>query len=308
MERPMDERVIFLERIHLESPQALQSMARVLQIGHEKATSGYERVTDPSFGYTHCVFQYTLSGMGYLSDGVRKMELPPGTGFLCSYRTSGTRYWAASNSHITPWEFVYVEFDGGNAFEATSELLHKFGPLYHLPPDLPLIASLIEAAAEQVTTRVASPLEVSSTVTQILATLCESKTLLALPKTHFLVAEAYRILSTHSDRCFSVTELADMLMVSREHLTRLFRETLSITPRECILREKVKQACSLLKATNLNSDEIGARLGYRSTQRFVKHFREGVGVLPRQYRQALLSGNDLAHKLFYRQSNTDSEE
>lgn len=304
----MDERVIFLERVHFESPQALQSMARVLQIGHEKATSGYERVTDPSFGYTHCVFQYTLSGLGYLSDGARKVEVVPGTGFLCSYKKSGTRYWSASDSHITPWEFVYVEFDGGNAYDVMAELVEKFGPLYTLPPDLPLIATLIEAAAEPVTTRIASPLEITSIVNQLLATLCESKTLLALPNTHFLVAEAFRLLSQHSDRCFSVTELADMLMVSREHLTRLFRETLSITPRECILREKIKQACSLLKATNLNSDEIAARLGYKSTQRFVRHFKEAVGARPSQYRQALLSGNDLAHKLFYRQRADGSED
>lgn len=296
----MDERVIFLARVHLESPQALQSLPRVLQIGHEKATSGYERVTDPAFGYTHCVFQYTLSGMGHLVHRGTRMPLPPGTGFLCSYRVAGDWYSSAPDSDVTPWEFVYLEFDGGNSFEATQELIARFGPLYELPRELPLLRALEEAASEPVTTRVASPLEITAMVSQLLATLCESKTLMLLPKTHFLVAEAFRILSQHGDRIFSVTELADRLMVSREHLTRLFRETMAMTPRECIMREKIKQASSLLKATNLNSDEIAKQLGYKSTQRFVKHFKEAVGVAPRQYRQALLAGNDLAHKLFYR--------
>lgn len=293
--------VTFLERVHLESPLALKTMPRVTQVGHEKATQGYERFTKfgPDFGYTHCVFQYTLSGMGHISNGRNTYNLPPGTGFLCSFREKNVRYWSSDTSHRDRWEFLYLNFDGGNSHEVTMELVENYGHVYSLPLDLPLLGYFKKLASELVTTRTASPVETTMMVNELLATLCESKTLMGVPSTHFLISEAFKILSHHSDSYFSVAELADRLMVSREHLTRVFRENLGKTPRECIIIEKVKQGSYLLKTTNLSNDEIAHRLGYSSSSLFVGHFKQTVDATPKQYRQALLVGNDLAHKLYY---------
>lgn len=297
----MNEKVIFANHIHFEPIVALKSVPHIPQIGHEKATAGYERLTrfGPPFGYTHSVFQFTLSGRGYFSSPQGSYELPPGTGFLCSYSDPEVRYWTEDDASENPWEFVFVNFDGGNSREIVNEIIERYGPVFTLPLKLPLIKELVALTAEPITTRVSSPMETATMVYNILSVLFESKTLYGLPETHFLISEAFKIISRETGSCITVKELAERLHVSREHLTRLFAENFGKTPHDCIILEKIKQACHLLKTTNMTNDEVASALGYSMTSRLVLHFKNLLGVTPRQYRQALLSGNDMAYRLFY---------
>ncbi len=80
-----------------------------------------------------------------------------------------------------------------------------------------------------------------------------------------------------------------MLDVSREHLTRVFREQTGVTPYQFILRQRTVLACRLLQEGNFTNKEIAARLGYSSPAHFLRSFRSLVGVTPGEFRSAGLT-------------------
>ncbi|MBN1516475.1 helix-turn-helix domain-containing protein [Candidatus Sumerlaeota bacterium] len=296
----MNEMVISALQTHYEITFPLKSVPRILLIGHEKATKGYERYAKygVEYGYKHSVFQFTLKGKGYFEDQSGEYELPPGTGFLSTYTDRDMGYWADAHSDKEPWEFLFVDFDGGHTLQITKEMMKKFGPVYSLPLDAPLITRLLDIAVEPSRTCTANPIESALLVYELLNNLFESFTMHALTKTNFLVAEAFKQISDQPDRFLTVSELADQLQVSREHLTRIFKEHLKKTPHDCILIEKMKRACYLLKTTRLTNDEVAAKLGYSTTNLYLTHFKKFVGVTPKQYRMNLLEGHDLIYKMF----------
>jgi len=71
----------------------------------------------------------------------------------------------------------------------------------------------------------------------------------------------------------NVTSLAKRLRVTREHLTRVFRDTTGRTPHQYVVQQKVMLACRLLKTTDLTCKEIAARIGYGTHSKFTRSFR-----------------------------------
>jgi AraC-like DNA-binding protein len=82
----------------------------------------------------------------------------------------------------------------------------------------------------------------------------------------------------------NVSELADRLRVSREHLTRVFKEQTLRTPWQYILRQKMLHACRLLKTTQLTHKEIAFRLGYDTPAHFTRTFKHVLGMTPGRFR------------------------
>ena len=78
--------------------------------------------------------------------------------------------------------------------------------------------------------------------------------------------------------------LADMLDISREHLTRAFLKELSIPPYEFIIQRKMRTARHYLQHTNLTCKEIAHELGFKSAAQFSDVFRRSCGMAPSAWR------------------------
>ena len=82
-----------------------------------------------------------------------------------------------------------------------------------------------------------------------------------------------------------VGELALMVGVTREHLTRVFRHQLGLPPAQYLARQRMLVACDWLRDTPLTVKEVAFRLGFSAPHHFVRMFRRVLGTTPRQFRE-----------------------
>ncbi len=81
-----------------------------------------------------------------------------------------------------------------------------------------------------------------------------------------------------------IGELADVLHVSKEYLSILFKRTEGISISEYIMRQKMKLAENLLMYSQYSIGQIGLYLGFSSQSHFGATFKKYEGLTPKQYR------------------------
>ena len=100
-----------------------------------------------------------------------------------------------------------------------------------------------------------------------------------------LVAEAIEQIRLRSSEPFTVTELAELMCVSRSGLYKRFMAALGHTPNEEIRRARLARAEKLLSTTELQIPHVAFDCGYRSVGAFCRAFRDAVGATPIEYRK-----------------------
>jgi len=235
-------------------------------------------------GESHCLFQYTLEGEGRFRNASGEHILPAGAGFLCRIRDPRTAYFYPPGGR-TPWQFVYACFDGAAADAIVTEMVGRYGPVYTLPADGAAASALLSWKQQDGATRILSAAEGARVVMDLLTALAERKEL-RLPEdpANALVLRAQRLVRANLHRPLNVSDLAEALDVSREHLTRLFRERTHQTPYRFIRREKMLLACRLLKDTSLTQKQIASRLGFGAAAHFSRTFRQVMRITPGRFR------------------------
>lgn len=79
--------------------------------------------------------------------------------------------------------------------------------------------------------------------------------------------------------------LARRVSMSVRTLQRQFRETVGLSPREWVVRERVALAKDLLEDGRTRLDKVAASVGFGSQESFRRHFRRLVGTSPSAYRE-----------------------
>ncbi|MFG6094794.1 AraC family transcriptional regulator [Leptothoe sp. ISB3NOV94-8A] len=93
-------------------------------------------------------------------------------------------------------------------------------------------------------------------------------------------------IQAHLDRSIQLADLAEVAGMSQFHFSRLFKQSMGITPHQYMLKQRVEQAQQLLKGTKLAIAEIALQCGFNSQSHLTKHFREATGITPSRYRKS----------------------
>ncbi len=101
-----------------------------------------------------------------------------------------------------------------------------------------------------------------------------------------LAERARRSLEDYPGKRFRPADLAGQLGVSEAHLRRCFREVYDRTPRRYLAEARLRRAATRLRTTSARVEQIAADVGYPSSTRFGKSFRQLYGLTPLQYRAA----------------------
>jgi AraC-like DNA-binding protein len=87
-----------------------------------------------------------------------------------------------------------------------------------------------------------------------------------------------------ADHSLSVSRIAERFHLHPTYMSNMFREKMGIGMLEYINKVRVSKSSELLVTTGLNINEISERVGYISTNTYIRIFKKITGVTPGQYR------------------------
>lgn len=105
-----------------------------------------------------------------------------------------------------------------------------------------------------------------------------------------LVRRAMAYIHEHYAEPISREEIAAHVGVSKDYLTRIFRQETGLTPVAYLNRYRVHQAKRLLATTHKTVHEIAFEVGFSSSEYFSHVFRKETGMSPSAYRERLAAG------------------
>ncbi len=90
----------------------------------------------------------------------------------------------------------------------------------------------------------------------------------------------------HSHESMTAAKAADEIGVSREHLSRVFREQTGQTLQSYLRSVRIREARNLLRFSGMEISEISKYVGFASQSRFNEAFRRETGMTPTAYRNS----------------------
>ena len=228
----------------------------------------------------------TLEGEGAFRYGDTVYPLTPGKGFMCMLGDPQSAYFYPGHAR-KPWIFLWMDFSGETAVRMVEELSSLYGHVFDLPLDSGLIRYLKSFRNQRRSIRFVSPTEGARIVCDVLALLGENLERKDIDSPgNRLVQAAQAAISKNLDRTWNLSDIAARLKVSREHLTRIFRDRTGMTPQEFAAEERMQFAVRLLRDSFQSCEEIAEQTGYSSAVSFNRAFRRRFGYSPMQYRKS----------------------
>lgn len=233
----------------------------------------------------HVIFQYTLTGQGVFRDEHGAHRIPPGRGFLCESRDAHTAYYYPANATM-PWQFIHMAIIGDAAFLMARDLIARFGHLFEIPPEHAVIRRLLAFGIHHQAGCIMTADEGLKLSWDLFSALYNSRQSPLVDRSdQGLVRQVHDFIHADPTKQFTISELAKRLHMSREHLSRVFKQKTGLTPHQYQLAARMLTACSLLKAEGLSIKEVATRLGYDTTAHFSRTFHRIMRLAPGQFRQ-----------------------
>lgn len=234
----------------------------------------------------HYLIHFVLKGEGIFQLGAQRYPVKAGQAFFIAPKIPATYYADEKN----PWSYAWVEFDGLKA----GEYLKRTG----LCPDSPIYTPRFRdiqgtpAPSEILLHMLKHHEETSLYLISHLYLLLDS--LIKYAKTEpeerpgtlkdFYMKEAVHYMEEHYQENISIQQLSDWCGLNRTYFSKLFKDSLEITPQEFLMKYRMSKACELLSKTNTAVNEVAAAVGYQNPLHFSRAFKKMYGVSPREWR------------------------
>lgn len=95
----------------------------------------------------------------------------------------------------------------------------------------------------------------------------------------------------------SLSQLANHVSYSPYHFSRIFKESIGLSPLYYVSSMRLQKAKDLLLNTNLTIRDIGMEIGQQSLGTFTTRFTEKVGMTPAQFRKSNMLVDHQIHSL-----------
>ncbi|WP_276356216.1 helix-turn-helix transcriptional regulator [Cohnella caldifontis] len=257
---------------------------------------GWQKINSPAYRFAgderpdsgHVIFQYTLSGQGYLELEQQTHALPPGTGFLVKVPSKHCYYYARADE---PWEILWLNLRGDEANRIWDLVTEQEGPVIRRGADSSLIVhywKLFRMIAEE---KVTDKYRLSALAYDWMLTLIQSsrelgKEIGAQPGS--VLDKAKTFIREHYASPLTLDAISEQCGINKHYLCRLFQKSEHTSPLAYLRDRRVEAALALLRTTDLPIREIGARCGFDTPSYFGKVFREYMSMTPKEYREKKL--------------------
>jgi AraC family transcriptional regulator len=91
-------------------------------------------------------------------------------------------------------------------------------------------------------------------------------------------------IDAHMTQDIKLADLAGLLTMSPFHFSRLFKQSLGVSPHQYLIQQRLERAKRLLKQTDRPIIDIAFECGFNSHSHLSKLFRQCTGMTPKAYR------------------------
>lgn len=107
------------------------------------------------------------------------------------------------------------------------------------------------------------------------------------PPTKNFMQEIKNYLEHNFSETINLEELSRKYLLSHSSLTKNFKLSYGMTPKEYLINIRIQKAADLLTTSNYQISSIASFCGFLSPAHFTMRFREFFGVSPKEYRKKL---------------------
>lgn len=97
----------------------------------------------------------------------------------------------------------------------------------------------------------------------------------------------FSYIDNHLYQNIPVSSLAELMCLSSDHFTRVFKQVSGMSPNQYMQIRRVERAQTLLLASRLSIKEIAESVGIPNLSQFSKLFTKQTGCAPREYRDTI---------------------
>lgn len=102
-------------------------------------------------------------------------------------------------------------------------------------------------------------------------------------RTDISAVKAY--LDLHSSEKITLDELSEHFFLEKTYLSRLFKDTYGTSPIDYVIQNRITNAKTKLRFTDMTIEEIAYACGFNSSTYFSRIFRKIENMSPREYRE-----------------------
>ena len=230
----------------------------------------------------HYLIHFVVSGKGRFFYQNHEATIEAGQGFLI---LPGEETYYQADAH-DPWHYAWVGYRGPLADSITRAAgLNETFRIFTVADPCAVWQTLSTMRAEARDLRL-SQMAAAGNLLRFLALIAPSQNPFAPAATgREYCDKAVWFLEGHFDRSVSIQETADFVGLSRSHLYRLMMEERGCSPKDMLLRIRMRHAENMLTGTAMTLDEIAHRIGFQTSAQLGVAFRAAHGITPGQYRK-----------------------
>lgn len=230
----------------------------------------------------HYLIHHIVSGRGYYSVGGRTYALTAGDTFLV-YPLTEITYHADKDE---PWEYYWVGFSGSDAAAIIGATgFSKENPVLFGQENSPLIKNYLFQIYEARGQDFSHAVKMTGLLYLTLSLFLKSSDAAAKNDGALSYLQtAITYMNYHYPYDISIDDVAAFTGISRSHLYRIFMGHTGQSPKAYLSALRIRQACTLLKKSEISICSIAASVGFENSLYFSKAFKKLKGMTPTQYR------------------------
>ena len=253
----------------------------VNNIGYEQCRPGYR------YGPRICPYHlihFVISGEGELHIDEKCITIKKGDAFLIP--ADRIAWYRASKKD--PWMYAWIGFLGFRAGIYFEQLMSAAPERYVLRSvETEKYAAMIREGAALSESSYANYFKSNSILMEILGELFAEIGSRAHERRRTMADEIRYYLEMRYSEKIRLSELAGVIGIHPNYLTRVFREKYQITPKQYLMNLKLEKACQQLTHTDYPVSLISDTLGFEDQMSFAKTFRGRYKMTPSQYRKEI---------------------
>lgn len=147
-----------------------------------------------------------------------------------------------------------------------------------------LIKDFIAESLNQHLSKETLLLNLSTLVThEIIRTVVDYETNIVSDSDNIIINETIKFMNIHYDKEISVDDLATVAQLSKSHFSKLFSQSMKISPMEYLKTLRLQNGKKMLLSKQLSVTQISQQCGFNSPSYFTKLFKDMFDETPKEF-------------------------